>query len=41
MLDIRGVMWSSIPGGGSFMTRFTPNAADKDYLNLDRTAATA
>jgi prepilin-type N-terminal cleavage/methylation domain-containing protein/prepilin-type processing-associated H-X9-DG protein len=31
--DIRGVMWSSIPGGGSFMTRFTPNGL-KDYLNF-------
>ncbi len=31
--DIRGVMWSSVPGGGSFMTRFTPNKY-KDYLNL-------
>lgn len=30
--DIRGVMWSSIPGGGSFMTRFTPNGVT-DYLN--------
>ena len=26
-------MWSSIPGGGSFMTRFTPNGVT-DYLNL-------
>jgi prepilin-type processing-associated H-X9-DG protein len=32
-LDIRGVMWSTIPGGASFMTRFTPNGA-KDYLNV-------
>jgi len=31
--DIRGVMWSSISGGGSFMTRFTPNGT-KDFLNL-------
>ena len=31
--DIRGVMWSSIPGGGSFMTRFTPNGV-QDYLNI-------
>jgi prepilin-type N-terminal cleavage/methylation domain-containing protein/prepilin-type processing-associated H-X9-DG protein len=23
--DSRGVMWSSVPGGGSFMTRFVPN----------------
>jgi prepilin-type N-terminal cleavage/methylation domain-containing protein/prepilin-type processing-associated H-X9-DG protein len=30
--DVRGLMWSSIPGGASFMTRFTPNAF-KDYLN--------
>ena len=33
LLDIRGVMWSSIPGGGSFMTRFTPNGVT-DYLNI-------
>ena len=39
LLDIRGVMWSSIPGGGSFMTRFTPNGVT-DYLNLTRSAAT-
>jgi len=32
-LDIRGVMWSSIPGGGFFMTRFTPNGLN-DYLNI-------
>jgi prepilin-type N-terminal cleavage/methylation domain-containing protein/prepilin-type processing-associated H-X9-DG protein len=31
--DVRGMMWSSIPGGASFMTRFTPNAF-KDYLNV-------
>ncbi|QEH33090.1 hypothetical protein OJF2_15870 [Aquisphaera giovannonii] len=31
--DIRGVMWSIVPGGSSFMTRFTPNGL-KDYLNL-------
>ena len=31
--DVRGLMWSSIPGGASFMTRFTPNAY-KDYFNL-------
>jgi prepilin-type N-terminal cleavage/methylation domain-containing protein len=24
--DIRGMVWSSTPGGGSYMTRFTPNA---------------
>ncbi|MDX2037213.1 MAG: DUF1559 domain-containing protein [Isosphaeraceae bacterium] len=32
-LDVRGMMWSSVPGGASFMTRFTPNAY-KDYLNV-------
>jgi prepilin-type N-terminal cleavage/methylation domain-containing protein/prepilin-type processing-associated H-X9-DG protein len=31
--DVRGMMWSSIPGGASFMTRFTPNAY-KDFFNL-------
>jgi prepilin-type N-terminal cleavage/methylation domain-containing protein/prepilin-type processing-associated H-X9-DG protein len=31
MQDIRGVMWSSIPGGGSFMSRYTPNG-QLDYL---------
>jgi prepilin-type processing-associated H-X9-DG protein len=31
--DVRGVMWSSVPGGGSFMTRYTPNKF-QDYLNL-------
>jgi prepilin-type N-terminal cleavage/methylation domain-containing protein/prepilin-type processing-associated H-X9-DG protein len=31
--DIRGLMWSSIPGGASFMTRFTPNGF-KDFFNL-------
>ncbi len=30
--DVRGLMWSSIPGGGSFMSRFTPNAF-QDFLN--------
>src|SRR5262249_15570809 len=30
--DVRGMMWSSVPGGASFMTRFTPNGF-KDYLN--------
>jgi prepilin-type N-terminal cleavage/methylation domain-containing protein/prepilin-type processing-associated H-X9-DG protein len=33
LFDVRGVMWSSVPGGGSFMTRFTPNKF-QDYLNL-------
>lgn len=31
--DVRGVMWSSVPGGASFMTRFTPNKY-QDYLNI-------
>jgi prepilin-type N-terminal cleavage/methylation domain-containing protein/prepilin-type processing-associated H-X9-DG protein len=31
--DVRGVMWSSVPGGGSFMTRFGPNKY-QDYLNI-------
>jgi prepilin-type N-terminal cleavage/methylation domain-containing protein/prepilin-type processing-associated H-X9-DG protein len=31
--DVRGMMWSSVPGGASFMTRFTPNAFN-DYLNV-------
>ncbi|MBX6315212.1 MAG: DUF1559 domain-containing protein [Isosphaeraceae bacterium] len=30
--DVRGMMWSSVPGGGSFMTRFAPNQF-RDYLN--------
>jgi prepilin-type N-terminal cleavage/methylation domain-containing protein/prepilin-type processing-associated H-X9-DG protein len=30
--DVRGVMWSSVPGGASFMTRFTPNGL-RDYLS--------
>lgn len=29
--DVRGMMWSTVPGGCSFMTRFTPNAYN-DYL---------
>ena len=29
--DVRGLLWSTMPGGGSFMTRFTPNAT-QDYL---------
>ncbi|AGA27184.1 DUF1559 family PulG-like putative transporter [Singulisphaera acidiphila] len=33
MNDIRGAMWSTVPGGSSFMTRFTPNAS-KDYLGI-------
>ena len=33
LYDIRGVMWSTIPGGGSFMSRFTPNGV-RDYYNL-------
>ncbi len=31
--DIRGVMWSSVSGGSSFETRFTPNSL-KDFFNL-------
>ena len=34
LFDVRGVVWSTVSGGGSFMTRFTPNAF-KDYLNLN------
>ena len=33
MNDVRGVVWSSVAGGSSFMTRFTPNGL-KDYLNI-------
>jgi len=29
--DVRGLLWSAMPGGGSLMTRFTPNAT-QDYL---------
>ena len=29
--DVRGLLWSTMPGGGSFMTRFTPNAT-QDYI---------
>jgi len=32
LFDIRGVMWSSVPGGGSFMSRYTPNGV-RDFLN--------
>jgi len=31
--DIRGVLWTSVPGAGSFMTRFTPNNVEDVYLN--------
>lgn len=31
--DVRGMMWSSVPGGGSFMSRFAPNQL-RDYLNI-------
>ena len=31
--DIRGAMWSTVPGGSNFMTRYTPNG-QQDYLNL-------
>ena len=30
--DIRGVVWTSVPGAGSFMTRFTPNGRLDVYL---------
>jgi prepilin-type N-terminal cleavage/methylation domain-containing protein len=30
--DIRGVIWTSVPGAGSFMTRFTPNGRNDFYL---------
>ena len=30
--DIRGVIWTSVPGAGSFMTRFTPNGRFDFYL---------
>ncbi|QDV37112.1 DUF1559 domain-containing protein [Tautonia plasticadhaerens] len=33
LYDVRGVMWSSVPGGGSFMTRYSPNKYT-DYLGL-------
>jgi prepilin-type N-terminal cleavage/methylation domain-containing protein/prepilin-type processing-associated H-X9-DG protein len=32
-VDVRGMMWSSVPGGASFMTRFTPNGLN-DWLNV-------
>jgi prepilin-type N-terminal cleavage/methylation domain-containing protein/prepilin-type processing-associated H-X9-DG protein len=31
--DIRGVVWSSLGGAGSFMTRFTPNSYN-DFYNV-------
>ena len=31
--DVRGMMWSSVPGGASFSSRFTPNSY-KDFYNL-------
>ena len=34
MQDIRGVMWSTVPGGSTFMTRFTPNGV-KDFYNTN------
>ncbi len=30
--DIRGVIWSSLPGAGTFFTRFTPNSTIDYYL---------
>ena len=32
--DVRGVMWSTLPGGASYMSRFTPNQY-QDYYNLE------
>jgi len=32
--DVRGLMWSSVPGGASFMTRYTPNSLT-DYLGTN------
>jgi prepilin-type N-terminal cleavage/methylation domain-containing protein/prepilin-type processing-associated H-X9-DG protein len=32
--DVRGLMWSSVPGGGSFMTRFGPNKYT-DYIGTN------
>jgi prepilin-type N-terminal cleavage/methylation domain-containing protein/prepilin-type processing-associated H-X9-DG protein len=29
--DLRGVIWSSVPGGGSYMTRYTPNKFQDIY----------
>jgi prepilin-type N-terminal cleavage/methylation domain-containing protein/prepilin-type processing-associated H-X9-DG protein len=29
--DLRGVIWSSVPGGGSYMTRYTPNKFQDVY----------
>jgi prepilin-type N-terminal cleavage/methylation domain-containing protein len=33
LYDIRGVLWTSVPGAGSFMTRFTPNNLVDLYRN--------
>jgi prepilin-type N-terminal cleavage/methylation domain-containing protein/prepilin-type processing-associated H-X9-DG protein len=33
--DVRGVMWSSVPGGASFMTRFTPNGLRDFYGRIN------
>jgi len=30
--DIRGVIWTSVPGAGSYMTRFAPNGRHDVYL---------
>ncbi|CAN5874076.1 DUF1559 domain-containing protein [soil metagenome] len=32
--DVRGLVWSTLPGGGSFNTRFTPNQF-RDFYNLE------
>jgi prepilin-type N-terminal cleavage/methylation domain-containing protein/prepilin-type processing-associated H-X9-DG protein len=34
LYDIRGVMWSSVPGGSTYMTRFTPNQV-RDFYNIN------
>jgi len=32
--DVRGVVWSSVPGAGTFMTRFTPNSFQDFYQSI-------
>ena len=32
--DVRGVMWSTVPGGSSYMTRFAPNQL-RDFYNIN------
>ena len=36
--DIRGTIWSDMPGAGSYMTRFTPNGY-QDYVLLNKAFA--